>query len=169
MSDGYCQHRRLSGVQCNLPPDHETHDAERARRAGWRYHEFVEHFTSNTQVKEALMHYSDTFDSERTEPWVLKLTCCGHADGFEYCQTYNEADRFRYDYLDAKGHDRSVVLSRKRDGQLFSSHDMPFEVGVTARELAARGLATEDDHEDEDDHDQWDHEWEIARELGHES
>lgn len=58
------------------------------------------------------MHYSDTIDPTRTEPWTLTLTCCGHADGYEYCQTYAEADRFRYDYLNAKGHERSAVVER---------------------------------------------------------
>jgi len=58
------------------------------------------------------MHYSDTIDPERTEPWVLKLICCDHEDGYEYCSSYTEADQFRHDYLNAKGHDRSAVLSR---------------------------------------------------------
>jgi len=59
---------------------------------------------------------SDTIDETRYEPWVLELICCGHSDGFEYFQTFTEADRFRYDYLDAKGHDRQAILKLTANG-----------------------------------------------------
>jgi hypothetical protein len=55
------------------------------------------------------MHYSDTIDPERTEPWVLKLICCGHADGYEYCDNRGQAVRFREAYIDSM-HDRQAIL-----------------------------------------------------------
>lgn len=35
-----CLFKRPSGLLCGKPADHEIHDQERARKAGWKYHAF---------------------------------------------------------------------------------------------------------------------------------
>ena len=45
-------------------------------------------------------------------PWVLQLICCGHDDGTERFQTWDQADAFRNDYTSpGTGHERSGILS----------------------------------------------------------
>lgn len=51
--------------------------------------------------------------SKRTVEWDLALFCCGHDDGHQGCATWDEADRFRRFYIDAGGHDRAAILTRR--------------------------------------------------------
>lgn len=44
--------------------------------------------------------------------WILELSCCGHADGYQLCESYEAADEFREQYLDAHGHDRAAILAQ---------------------------------------------------------
>ena len=38
------------------------------------------------------------------------LICCGYADGHVVRDSWDEADSFRWGYLDAGGHDRAAIL-----------------------------------------------------------
>jgi len=42
--------------------------------------------------------------------WILHLTCCGRDDGTWSMPTWEEADKFREDYLNAGGHKRSAII-----------------------------------------------------------
>lgn len=52
----------------------------------------------------------------QSKPWRLRLICCGREDGFEYFNSWTEADAFRLSYCAADGHDRQAVLSRTEGG-----------------------------------------------------
>ena len=72
------------------------------------------------------MTYRELPDSTVTKPWVLHLICCERDDGLQYCDTWDEADRFRRDYMSGPGisttgrigdgHVRSAILSRNPFG-----------------------------------------------------
>ena len=49
---------------------------------------------------------------DETQPggWILQLTCCGRDDGTWSMPTWEEADKFREDYLNAGGHKRSAII-----------------------------------------------------------
>ncbi len=42
--------------------------------------------------------------------WIVALTCCGRDNGTFGAPTWDLADQFREDYLDAEGHDRSAII-----------------------------------------------------------
>lgn len=49
-------------------------------------------------------------DAMRPGGWIVRLTCCGRDDGTWARPTWEEADQFREDYLNAPGHDRSAII-----------------------------------------------------------
>jgi hypothetical protein len=42
--------------------------------------------------------------------WLLVLVCCARRVGFQVCRTWDDADEFRTDFLDAPGHERAAIL-----------------------------------------------------------
>lgn len=49
-------------------------------------------------------------ETARPGGWILHLTCCGYDDGTWSMPTWEEADKFREDYLNAAGHKRSAII-----------------------------------------------------------
>lgn len=37
-----CEFKSPGGMRCGFPEDHEIHDQERARKAGWKFHIYKE-------------------------------------------------------------------------------------------------------------------------------
>lgn len=87
---------------------------------------------------------SDELRDDRTplpgKPWLVRLTCCGRADGVYAALTWEEADRFRLSYTApghyedvsglGGGHRRSAVIE---DGYAPALAARPDETGIPYR------------------------------------
>lgn len=49
-------------------------------------------------------------------PWRLQLICCGHEDGIECFESWDDADTFRKSYTATPdfGHKRSAILTKEQ-------------------------------------------------------
>lgn len=47
-----CEFKSPGGMRCGYPEDHEIHDQERARKAGWKYHAFKDVDFQKTRSSE---------------------------------------------------------------------------------------------------------------------
>lgn len=69
--------------------------------------------------------------------WRLRLICCGHDDGTETFDTWDQADAFRESYTSGEGvgdggHDRAAVIEE----------NLPPALTLRARRWIGRSVAT---------------------------